>query len=82
MIIDETQNLTRLQIKTIISRVGLGTKIVLTGDVDQIDNPYISKLSSGLTHIANQFKSSNIAGHIVLPKTERSQVADLAAKCL
>jgi PhoH-like ATPase len=82
IVIDEAQNLTQHEIKTILTRVGEGTKIVLTGDVEQIDNIYINERSSGLTHAVERFKQHPIAGHITLRKGERSEVASLAAKVL
>jgi PhoH-like ATPase len=82
IVIDEAQNLTAHEIKTILTRVGEGTKIVLTGDVEQIDNIYINEMSSGLTHAVEKMKAYDITGHITLKKGERSRVATLAAKIL
>jgi len=82
IIIDEAQNLTTHELKTIITRVGEGTKIVLTGDVEQIDNTYIDATSNGLTHAVEKFKEADLAAHITLLKGERSKVATLAAKIL
>lgn len=82
IIIDEAQNLTRHEIKTIISRVGEGSKIVLMGDPEQIDNPYLDSTSNGLTQAVEKFKTSELAGHVTLIKGERSEVAELAAKLL
>jgi len=82
IIIDEAQNLTHHEIKTILTRVGEGTKIVLTGDIEQIDNIYVNERSSGLTHAVERFKEYAIAGHVTLRKGERSDVASLAAKVL
>lgn len=82
IVIDEAQNLTAHEIKTILTRVGEGTKIVLTGDIEQIDNIYINEMSSGLTHAVEKMKRYGITGHITLKKGERSQVATLAAKIL
>jgi len=82
IIIDEAQNLTRHEIKTIITRVGENTKIILTGDVEQIDNVYINETSNGLVHAVEKFKEYQISGHITLRKGERSEVASLAAKVL
>ena len=82
IVIDEAQNLTAHEIKTILTRVGEGTKIVLTGDVEQIDNIYINEMSSGLTHAVEKMKEHEITGHITLRKGERSKVATLAAKVL
>jgi PhoH-like ATPase len=82
IIIDEAQNLTSHEIKTILTRVGENTKIVLTGDVEQIDNIYINETSSGLTHAVEKLKEFSIAGHVTLRKGERSDVATIAAKVL
>jgi PhoH-like ATPase len=79
VIIDEAQNLTPHEVKTIISRAGTGAKVVLTGDPTQIDNPYLDKDSNGLTYTVNRFKEQPIAGHIFLSQTERSELAALAA---
>ncbi|MBN1879444.1 PhoH family protein [bacterium] len=81
-VVDESQNLTPHEIKTIITRAGNGTKIVLTGDPYQIDNPYLDSESTGLTHVVERFKSSALAGHITLTKGERSPLAQLAADIL
>lgn len=82
MIIDEAQNLSAHELKTIITRVGSGTKIVLTGDVEQIDNVYVDSVSNGLAIAVERFKSHGIAGHITLKKGERSELASLAATIL
>jgi len=82
MIIDEAQNLTPHEVKTIISRAGKGTKVILTGDPTQIDNPYLDKDSNGLTYAVNKFKNHKIFGHMFLEKTERSELASLAAEIL
>jgi len=82
IIIDEAQNLTAHELKTIITRVGENTKIVLTGDIEQIDNVYIDETSNGLTHAVEKFKSYEISGHIALVKGERSKIASIAAKIL
>jgi PhoH-like ATPase len=82
LIVDEAQNLTPHEIKTIITRVGDGTKIVLTGDPYQIDNPYIDSSSNGLTYVVEKFKSQDIAAHITLTKGERSALSELAANIL
>jgi len=82
IIIDEAQNLTRHELKTIVTRVGENTKIVLTGDVEQIDNVYIDEVTNGLTYAVEKFKQYNIAGHITLMKGERSKIATLASKVL
>lgn len=82
MIIDEAQNLTPHEVKTIISRAGEGAKVVLTGDPTQIDNPYLDKDSNGLTFTIGKFKEHKIFGQIYLEKTERSELAALAAKIM
>lgn len=81
-IVDEAQNLTREEIKTIITRAGKGTKVVLTGDIDQIDNPYLTALNCGLVNAAVTFGPEPIAGHIVLTKGVRSELAELGARLL
>jgi PhoH-like ATPase len=82
IIIDEAQNLTIHELKTIITRVGEGTKIVLTGDIEQIDNVYVDEVSNGLTYAVERFKEYDLSGHVTLIKGERSRVATLAAKIL
>ena len=82
IIVDEAQNLTKHELKTIITRVGEGTKIVLTGDIEQIDNIYLDETSNGLTYAVEKLKSFPITGHVTLLKGERSEVASLAAKVL
>ena len=82
MIIEECQNLTLHEIKTIITRVGENTKIVLTGDVEQIDNAYINETSNGLSYAVEKFKTSLLAGHVLMEKGERSLVATLASEVL
>ncbi len=82
MIIDEAQNLTPHEIKTVISRAGKGTKVILTGDPTQIDNPYLDKDSNGLTFTVGKFKSQRIYGHMFLERTERSELASIAADIL
>ncbi len=82
IIVDEAQNLTPHEVKTIITRSGDGTKIVLTGDPGQIDNPYVDAASNGLTIAAERFGGEKLAGHIVLAKGERSDLAELAANML
>jgi PhoH-like ATPase len=79
MIVDEAQNLTPHEIKTIISRAGEGTKIVLTGDPDQIDNPYLDANSNGLTYLVERLKKEPLVGHMLLIKSERSPLAAMAA---
>jgi len=82
IVIDEAQNLTKHEIKTIITRIGEGTKIVLTGDVEQIDNVYVNETSNGLAHAVENFKEYHISGHITFKKGERSELATLASKVL
>jgi PhoH-like ATPase len=82
MIVDEAQNLTPHEVKTIITRVGENTKIILTGDPYQIDNPYVDASNNGLTTVVERFKGEPIAGHVTLQKGERSPLAELAANVL
>jgi PhoH-like ATPase len=82
MIIDEAQNLTPLEVKTIVTRVGHGTKIVFTGDPYQIDNPYVDSASNGFNYVVSRFRAHAIAAHIELQKGERSELAELAANVL
>ena len=82
VVIDEAQNLTKHEIKTIITRIGEGTKIILTGDIEQIDNIYVNETSNGLAHSIESFKQYPIAGHMTFKKGERSELATLASKVL
>jgi PhoH-like ATPase len=82
IIIDEAQNLTPHEVKTIISRAGEGTKVILTGDPTQIDNPYLDKDSNGLSYAVGKFSEHKIYGNVFLEKTERSELAALAAEIL
>jgi PhoH-like ATPase len=82
MVVDEAQNLTPHEVKTIVTRVGEGTKIVLTGDPYQIDNPYVDAESNGLTWLVERFKGQLLSGHITLTRGERSELAELAANLL
>ena len=82
IIIDESQNLTAHELKTIITRVGENTKIILTGDVEQIDNLYVDQQSNGLSYAIEKFKDYDLAAHLTLVKGERSKVATLASKIL
>ena len=82
VIIDEAQNLTVHELKTIVTRIGENSKIILTGDIEQIDNTYIDATSNGLSYAIEKFKEYEIAGHITLQKGERSRVATLASKIL
>jgi PhoH-like ATPase len=82
MVVDEAQNLTPHEVKTIVTRVGEGTKIVFTGDPYQIDNPYVDAESNGLTWLVERFKGQGLAGHVTLMRGERSELAELAANLL
>ncbi len=82
IIIDEAQNLTAHEIKTIMTRVGEGTKIVLTGDIEQIDNVYVNETTNGLAHAVEKFKEFPLSGHVTFTRGERSEVATLASKVL
>jgi PhoH-like ATPase len=82
MIIDEAQNLTPLEVKTIVTRVGSGTKIIFTGDPYQIDNPYVDSSSNGFNYVVSKFRDQAIAAHVELQKGERSELAELAANIL
>lgn len=82
LIVDEAQNLTPHEVKTIISRAGEGTKVVLTGDPYQIDNPYLDSSSNGLNFVIEKFKNHNLFGHIILNKSERSSLSALASELL
>ena len=82
IIIDEAQNLTPHEVKTVVSRAGEDAKVVLTGDAYQIDNPYLDASSNGLTYVVERFKDQAIHGHITLEKSERSELASLAAQLL
>lgn len=82
LIVDESQNLTPHEIKTIVTRAGQGTKVVLTGDCYQIDNPYVDSANSGLTYSVERFKGQAISAHVTMSKGERSELAELAANIL
>ncbi|WP_248926627.1 PhoH family protein [Paenibacillus hamazuiensis] len=82
IIIDEAQNLSKHEVKTIVSRVGEGSKIVLLGDPEQIDHPYLDASSNGLTYVVEKFKEQGVSGHITLERGERSHLAQLAADLL
>ena len=82
IIIDEAQNLTIHELKTIITRVGENTKIILTGDIEQIDSVYLDPTSNGLSYAVEKFKSFDLSSHMTLVKGERSKVATLASKVL
>ncbi len=79
IVIDEVQNMTQHEIKTVLTRVGEGTKIVLTGDIEQIDNVYIDATNNGLSYVVERLKSEELTGHVTLLKGERSKVASIAA---
>ena len=81
-IIDEAQNLTPHEVKTIISRAGEGTKVVFTGDIYQIDTPYLDAESNGLSYLIDKAKSHILYAHITLQKGERSELANLANELL
>ena len=82
IIVDEAQNLTPHEVKTIVTRVGHGTKLVLTGDPYQIDSPYLDSTSNGLTHVVERFRDQKLAAHITLTKGERSALAELATEIM
>jgi PhoH-like ATPase len=82
IIIDEAQNLTKHEVKTILTRVGEGSKIVLMGDPEQIDHPYLDAYNNGLTYVVEKFKDQKLSGHVKLVKGERSNLAQLAADLL
>jgi PhoH-like ATPase len=82
VVIDEAQNLTPHEVKTVVSRAGEGTKIILTGDPYQIDHPYLDAESNGLTYLVEKFKGQPMFGHVTLHKSERSDLAALAAQLL
>jgi PhoH-like ATPase len=82
MIVDEAQNLTPHEVKTILSRAGDGTKVVLTGDPNQIDHPYVDQTNNGLVHVVNRFRTEKLAAHVALTKGERSALAEIAANLL
>jgi PhoH-like ATPase len=81
-IVDEAQNLTPHEIKTIITRAGEGTKIIFTGDIHQIDSPYLDMFSNGLVYMIDRMKGQNIFAHINLEKGERSFLSELASDLL
>jgi PhoH-like ATPase len=82
VVIDEAQNLTAHEVKTIITRIGENTKIILTGDIEQIDNVYTNETSNGLAYAIEKFKHSELSGHVTFRKGERSKLATAAAKIL
>ena len=82
MIVDECQNLSPHEIKTIVTRAGIGTKLIFTGDPDQIDSPYLDASNNGLTYLVEKFKDQKIAGHVTLTQGERSELAEIASNIL
>ena len=82
LVVDESQNLSPHEIKTIITRAGEGTKIVLTGDCEQVDSPYLDAINNGLTYCVERFRRETIMGHISLKVGERSKLSEIASKCL
>ena len=82
LIVDEAQNLTPHEVKTVITRAGEGTKVVLMGDPDQIDHPYLDRQTNGLIYAMERFRGQSLAGHVTLVKGERSPLAQLAARLL
>ncbi|MDR0246808.1 MAG: PhoH family protein, partial [Burkholderiales bacterium] len=82
LIIDEAQNLTSKQMKTLITRAGPGTKVVCLGNLAQIDTPYLTEGSSGLTYVVDRMKDWKYAGHITLARGERSRLSDYASEAL
>ncbi|MCA9197976.1 MAG: PhoH family protein, partial [Planctomycetales bacterium] len=81
-IVDEAQNLTPHEVKTIITRAGEGTKIIFTGDIHQIDHPYLDTASNGLSYLINRMVGQSLYAHVTLEKGERSKLADLASQLL
>ena len=82
LIIDEAQNLTAKQMKTLITRAGPGTKVVCLGNISQIDTPYLSETTSGLTYVVDRFKNWSHGGHVTLLRGERSRLAEFASEQL
>lgn len=82
IIIDEAQNLSKHEVKTIITRAGEGAKIVLMGDPDQVDAPHLDSMNNGLVYVINKFKEESVSGHITLLKSERSKLAQIATQIL
>ena len=82
LIVDEAQNLTPHEIKTVITRAGEGTKVVFTGDIHQIDHPYLDSQSNGLAYIIEKMKNQNLYAHINLAKGERSELSEIASNLL
>jgi PhoH-like ATPase len=82
LLLDEAQNLTSHELKTVLTRIGENSKIVITGDLGQIDSPYLNETTSGLTNVIEKFKTQELSGHITLTKGERSLVATISSKIL
>jgi PhoH-like ATPase len=82
LIIDEAQNLTAKQMKAVVTRAGPGTKLVCLGNIAQIDTPYLSETTSGLTYVVNRFRGWQHSGHVTLMRGERSRLADFASEIL
>lgn len=82
LIIDEAQNLTPKQMKTLVTRAGAGTKVVCLGNIAQIDTPYLTETTSGLTYVVNRFRGWSHSGHVTLVRGERSRLADFASDTL
>jgi PhoH-like ATPase len=82
IILDEAQNLTPKQMKALVTRAGPGTKLVCLGNIAQIDTPYLTETSSGLTYVVNRFRGWTHAGHLTLQRGERSRLADFASETL
>jgi PhoH-like ATPase len=82
ILIDEAQNLTKHEVKTILTRAGENTKIIMVGDIEQIDHPKLDSVNNGLSYVIEKFKDQKIAAHITLKKTERSELADISSKIL
>ena len=82
LIVDEAQNLTPKQMKALITRAGPGTKLVCLGNIAQIDTPYLSETTCGLTYVVNRFRDWSHSGHITLKRGERSRLADYASEHL
>ena len=82
LILDEAQNLTSKQMKALVTRAGPGTKLVCLGNIAQIDTPYLTETTSGLTYVVNRFRGWPHAGHVTLVRGERSRLADFASEAL
>jgi PhoH-like ATPase len=82
VIVDEAQNATIHELKTIVTRIGKGSKVVLLGDTDQVDTPYIDSRSNGLAIVIEKFRTESVSGHVKLSRGQRSELASLASKIL